>query len=432
MKQIFLILQKEFTTRVKKRSFLVATLLTPILLPLFLFGVTYMGMKDIEKEQPKEVMVLDESGLFDFAVVSNRYFFTPIGQEEDGKSMLREEQSFAYLHIPPMQEDMLKGVSVFSLQNLTLNDIAEIKTIIENQWRADAMDKLHIDPAIVQSLDKHVDISLVMLGMEGEEKDADAAVTFGVAYVLSFLIYMFVLIYGAQVMQGVIEEKTGKIVEIMLSIVKPFSLMMGKVMGVAAVGLFQFVIWVVMLLVLFVGISFWGVSTQGTEGLVSSGGVGSDIASVFISKMQIIKGVPFLKIGAIFLFYFAAGFMLYGAFFAAIGSAVESAQDAQQFVFPITMPMILSLIGSMSFVMQNPSGTVSFWLSIFPLTAPVSMVARISFGVPLWELLLSMSLLVLTTLVMLWVAGKIFRIGLLSQGGKVSFKQLAKWVIYGS
>jgi ABC-2 type transport system permease protein len=432
MKQIFLILHKEFSTRVKKRSFLIATLLTPILLPLFLFGVTYMGVKDIEKEQPKEVLVLDESGLFDFTVNSARYYFTPLTPDQDAKAMLREETHFAYLHIPPMQNNLLEGVSVFSLQNLTLNDISEIKVVLESQWRSDAMERLQLDPLIVQSLDKKVDINLVMLGKEGDEKTADAAVTFGVAYVLSFLIYMFVLIYGAQVMQGVIEEKTGKIVEIMLSIVKPFSLMMGKVMGVAAVGLFQFAIWVLMLVLIFVGISFWGITTQGAEGVAVSGEVGQGILALFISKMQVIKEIPFLKIGAIFLFYFAAGFMLYGAFFAAIGSAVESAQDAQQFVFPVTMPMILSLIGSMSFVMQNPSGTVSFWLSIFPLTAPVSMVARISFGVPLWELLLSMSLLVLTTLAMLWVAGKIFRIGLLTQGGKVSFKQLAKWVIYGS
>ena len=429
MNKIFLIIKKEFLGRVKKRSFIVATILTPILMPLLFGGIIYMGIKDSESQKPKNILVLDNSGLFDFSETGKYQYTKTIGNVDNGKELFANSDYFAYLYIPEIEPENPKGIQLFSNANLSINETTEIKSLLENQLREYKIKDRNIDSSVLAAIQTNIKLNLITLSETGEEKRSDANITFGIGYVLSFLIYMFVFVYGAQVMQSVIEEKTGKVVEIIISIVKPMQLMLGKVMGIASVGLFQFFIWIVLIFIIStLGLSALPQMMQNPEAMgANAEAMNSVDAGQSMEWLQVLLQVPYFKIIGLFLFYFVFGFLLYGAMFAAVGSAVESAQEAQQFVLPITIPMLISIIGSMSFVIQNPSGSVSFWLSVIPFTALVSMMGRIAFDVPLWELLLSMFLLVLTTLGMLWAAGRIYRVGILNQGAKVNYKILWKW-----
>jgi ABC-2 type transport system permease protein len=248
---------------------------------------------------------------------------------------------------------------------------------------------------------------------------------------------MFVLIYGIQIMQGVIDEKTSKIVEVIVSSVKPFQLMMGKIIGIASVGLLQFLIWIFI-------ITFVSSSVLGYFGLKSPQGQMMEQVSKQVDNEEVNEAVasqnkevtellnnldqiPFTKIAIVFVFYFLGGYLLYGALFAAVGSAVDSIQESQQFQFPITLPLLIAYMSLFFVILRDPHGQMSFWLSIIPLTSPVAMVGRIAFGVPLWQLALSMVLLVAGFIFTTWVAGRVYRVGILMTGTKVNYKVLAKW-----
>jgi ABC-2 type transport system permease protein len=248
---------------------------------------------------------------------------------------------------------------------------------------------------------------------------------------------MFVLIYGIQIMQGVIDEKTSKIVEVIVSSVKPFQLMLGKIIGIASVGLLQFLIWIVLITALSTAmLSYFGLQmpqkqmmeqvTQNADDEVREAieKQGTGKAQEFLNNMG---EIPFGKIAFVFVFYFLGGYLLYGALFAAVGSAVESLQESQQFQFPVTMPLLIGYLGLFTFVLRDPNGPVSFWLSIIPFTSPVAMVGRIAFDVPTWQLILSMALLVVGFIFTTWLAGRIYRVGILMTGTKVNYKVLAKW-----
>ena len=237
-------------------------------------------------------------------------------------------------------------------------------------------------------------------------------------------------------MQGVIEEKSNKIVEIVVSTVKPFQLMLGKVLGIASVGLAQLLIWIILISVLSMAVfSFFGLTSPSDAMMDQVAGnvtqaSGDDFASnpKVVEIMEMVNNIPFAYIISVFLFYFVGGYLLYGALFAAVGSAVENPSEAQQFMFPITIPLIISIIGLFMFVLNEPNGQVTFWLSIIPFTSPITMVGRLGFGVPVWELVLSMVLLVLGFLGTIWFAGRIYRIGILMHGTKVNYKTLGKWL----
>ena len=257
--------------------------------------------------------------------------------------------------------------------------------------------------------------------------------TFGAGYVMGMMIYIFLFAYGAQVMQGVIEEKNSKIVEVVVSTVKPFQMMLGKVLGVASVGVVQFVIWIVLMTVLStVVLGAFGLSMNPADVQeMATSTEASDIQSnaKVQELMSTIADIPILKITLIFIFYFIGGYLLYGALFAAVGSAVDTPADAQQFMMPIMLPIIGALMGLFMFVFEDPHGSVSFWLSMIPFTSPIVMMGRIGFGVPAWEIALSMVLLIGGFIFTLWVAGRIYRVGILMHGTKVNYKTLAKWFL---
>ncbi|HZI26084.1 MAG TPA: ABC transporter permease, partial [Chryseolinea sp.] len=243
--------------------------------------------------------------------------------------------------------------------------------------------------------------------------------------------YIFIFVYGAQIMQGVIEEKTSKVVEVIVSSVKPFQLMMGKIMGLASVGLLQFLIWIILITTLSsVVLGYFGLNMPQEQMMNEMSQQYPDAQLQNQGTMEILNTVSEIPFGYLifnFLFYFLGGYLLYGALFAAVGSAVDSPAEAQQFIFPITIPLLISYFGLFTFILDDPHGTISIWLSIIPFTSPIAMMGRIGFGVPAWQLILSMVSLIAGFIFTTWVAARIYRVGILMHGTKINYKVMAKW-----
>jgi ABC-2 type transport system permease protein len=289
-----------------------------------------------------------------------------------------------------------------------------------------------IDPIVLKEIRTDVKIQSLTLGDAGEEKITDATVNYAIGFLSGILIYLFIFIYGNQIMQGVIEEKSTRIVEILVSSLKPFQLMMGKIVGIGAVGLTQFLIWVLLVSTLstvVMGVLGMQMPQQQAMEMANPELMATSPDSGQLGEiLQVIHGIDFVTLVAAFVFYFLGGYLLYGALFAAVGAAVDAPSDAQQFMFPITIPLLVGYMGLFVFVLQDPGSSTSFWLSIIPLTSPIAMMGRISYGVPFWELGLSMGLLVLGFFGTTWLAAKIYRIGILMHGTKPSYKVLWKWL----
>jgi ABC-2 type transport system permease protein len=352
-----------------------------------------------------------------------------------------ESEAYALLFLPVIDIQEPDGVILYARKNPSLDVSSYFENIVEGQIRDKKLESSGISQEQLNQLKTSISLRSVNLSDSGEEQESSAGVAFGLAYAFSFLVYMFVLIYGSQIMLGVIEEKSSKIVEIVVSSIKPFQLMIGKVIGVASVGILQFSIWVVLIGILSsVVFTVFGLTPEDVQAAQANmptsqmSSMGSDMSGSALNNpevaqmMQVVYDIPYAYYLSIFVFFFISGYLLYGALFAAVGSAVDNSADAQQFTMPITLPLIIGFIGTFMFVMKDPDGNVSFWLSIFPFTSPVAMMARVAFGVPTWELILSMLLMVVGFIFTIWLAGRIYRIGILSHGTKVNYKTLLKWI----
>ena len=318
-----------------------------------------------------------------------------------------------------------------------------ISNAIEKELEAEKLKAYQIENLddILQSVKTRIDLRTFKLSETGTEKESHSSMNMIVAYASALMIYMFIFLFGAQVMRGVIEEKTSRIVEVIVSSVRPFQLMLGKVVGVALVGLTQFLGWVLLtiILTLFAQTIFLPDITKGAlqqaNNVQMIGSLAGDQLpySATTEKAQeifnVVQSINFGTLIACFLFFFIGGYLLYGSLFAAVGSAVDTEADTQQFMIPITIPLIIAFI-VMANAMQNPDGTLAFWFSIIPFTSPVVMMARIPFGVPYSELALSMVLLILTFLGAIWLSAKIYRTGILIYGKKLTYKELWKWLTY--
>lgn len=437
MSKIGLIIKREFDSRVKKKSFLLATILVPLLFPAIIGGMLYFAIEESKNAEQQKVYVLDESGSFNFEN-DKKYAFEELNINlEEAKTIFTESEAYALLYFPKFELSDPQGITMYAKKNPSLQASSYFENQIESQIRDQKLKASGINEAELESLKTNIDLSTINVSDSGEEKASSAGVAYGIAYAFSFLVYMFVLIYGSQIMQGVIEEKSSKIVEIIVSSVKPFQLMIGKVIGVASVGLLQFVIWVVLIFVLssavFSMFDLNPADMQSAQQSMSGINGNSETQEMMENSkvgeiLNIVYDIPYAYYISVFAFFFISGYLLYGALFAAVGSAVDNISDAQQFTMPITMPMIIGFLGTFMFVMPEPDGNVSFWLSIIPFTAPVAMMARVAFGVPAWELALSMGLMVLGFIFTIWMAGRIYRIGILMHGTKVNYKTLLKWV----
>ena len=443
MNKIWLIIQREFLNRVQKKSFLITTILVPLIFPAIIGGLAYVAIKDAESAKADVVHVLDESKNFTFED-SKRFKFIPIDQTLEGaKKIYNATNDFALLYIPNFDINKPEGVLLYTKENPSIDKVGDLESLIETRIHDLKLQEYKIDAATLKSLRPQVNLKQFSLTDTGEEKSSNSGILYGLGFGLGILIYMFVLIYGIQIMQGVIDEKTSKIVEVIVSSVKPFQLMLGKILGIASVGLLQFSIWIILITVLSSGtLAYFGLKMpqkQMMEQMTQQMDKDPEMKEAMDqqnSKVGELLGnlseIPFAKIAFVFVFYFLGGYLLYGALFAAVGSAVDSQQEAQQFQFPVTLPLLIGYMGLFMFILRDPHGSASFWLSVIPFTSPVAMVGRIAFGVPGWELALSMILLIGGFLLTTWIAGRIYRVGILMTGTKVSYKVLAKWFMMKS
>jgi ABC-2 type transport system permease protein len=431
MNKMFLVMQREFMSRVKKKSFLIATILVPLIFPAVFGGMIYLAIQNEQNKDMETVRVLDESGLFVFEDDKKYEFEQVTGNLEDEKNAFKASEDLAMIYIPKIDIYDPKGISFYTQTSPGVRLVSEMEGRIEQKIRDIKLVESGLSDEQLDKIKTNISLASFNITETGGETRSDAESTFWIGYVMGFMIYIFLFAYGAQVMQGVIEEKNSKIVEIVVSTIKPIHMMMGKVIGVASVGVVQFLIWILLMTAIsVVGISAMGLSMDPAQ--VQEMANAQDASSLqqnekVMEMMEMVNSIPILQITLLFIFYFLGGYLLYGALFAAVGSAVDTPADAQQFMMPIMLPIIIALMGLMMFVFPDPHGTASFWLSIIPFTSPIVMMGRIGFGVPAWEIGLSMVLLVLGFWFTLWLAGRIYRVGILMHGTKVNYKTLARW-----
>ncbi|RIW16414.1 ABC transporter permease [Algoriphagus lacus] len=432
MNKIFLVIQREYLSRVKKKSFLIATLLTPLIFPAIMGVFVWIAMSEKENQSLRIIEVIDETDLF-FMESSEQYAFTSsVDDPEEAKQMVQEGDRYGFLHIPKIDLANPQGIQFYGVENPSLSLMGYLESALKRKIEDQKLYQLGIDPKVLKEIRTDISIQSITLGEQGEEKVNDATVNYALGFISGILIYVFIFVYGNQIMQGVIEEKSSRIVEILVSSLKPFQLMMGKIVGIGAVGLTQFLIWVLLigtLSTVVMGVLGMQMPQQQAMELANPEfAQATPDAGEVATILQVINGIDFVTLVFSFIIYFLGGYLLYGALFAAVGSAVDAPSDAQQFMFPITIPLIVAYMGLFVFVLQDPTSSASFWLSIIPLTSPIAMMGRISYGVPFWELALSMGLLVLGFLFTTWLAGKIYRIGILMHGTKPTYRILWKWI----
>ena len=432
MNKTLLIIKREYFSRVKKKSFLIMTFLVPMLIIgmyALIFALSMNGGDNIPT-----VEVIDESGIFERAFDDKKavnFEISELSLTEAKKKVINNEDAFV-LYIP---KDISIGGSIemFAQKKAGLSVISTIERELNDQMRIKLLKDAGIDSETLDKIKPNLSVVSKELTVEGE-KDSSSGAAMAVGFAAAILIYMSLFIYGIQVMRGIIEEKTSRIVEVVISSVKPFQLMMGKIIGIGLVGLTQFMLWIVLsasLMTLASTILFKDKIEQVKSEMpmnkqmeaVSTNGPGMDI-------VKAVQTVQWTYILPVFIIFFLGGYMLYSALFAAVGSAVESDTETQQFMLPITLPLLFTYIMSFSFIVNNPDSSLSFWLSIIPFTSPIAMMVRLPFGVPNWELALSIFLLIGGFIFTTWVASRIYRVGILMYGKKVSFKELGKWFMY--
>jgi ABC-2 type transport system permease protein len=447
MNKVLLILKREYLTRVKKKSFIIMTILGPILMASvwivpFILATRTEGVKTIE--------VLDETGIFyqQFKDTDEMTFIYIVDDFETAKEKIRNSKDFGILYIPKSEYALPANAFLFSAGKPGLNMKSYIQSslnkIMENKKLLDAYGINEEELASIKG-----NMSLVVKDIETGESSI-TELSWGLGFVSGLLIYMFIFMYGAQVMRGVIEEKTSRIIEVIVSSVKPIQLMLGKVIGIALVGLTQFMLWIILTLMI---IGVFTVAYSDNISAVKSGKEMTSPGQLFPSDpvsdqlnqesfnlddqenmakfMEIFGSINYFVIIGAFLFFFIGGYLLYASLFAAIGAAVDSEADTQQFMMPVTIPLVLSMIIGISFVLNNPDGQVAYWLSIIPLSSPIVMMIRIPFGIDLWkDFIPSAVLLILGFLGTAWLAAKIYRTGILMYGKKVTYKELWKWITY--
>ena len=436
MNKIWLIFQREFLNRVQKKSFLIATILIPMIFPAIIAIMVFVFIKQEEGAAVQIVKVLDKSGRIQLESNSKYTYVPTSGNLEDAKADFNKSKDFALLYIPEFELSNPDGITLYTKENPSIRKIEDLEGALENRIHDLKLEQFHIDKETLKSLKTNVNLNNISLSETGEEKESNQGMLYALGFILGVLIYMFVLIYGMQIMLGVIEEKTSKIVEVLVSSVKPFQLMMGKILGIAAVGLLQFGIWVILISVLSTAtLSLFGLKMpqrQAMEQVTKQMEKNEDVAKEMennkvVKLLNSASEIPFGSIIFNFAFYFLGGYLLYGALFAAVGSAVDSQQEAQQFTFPITLPLIIAYFGLFMFILNDPNSPASFWFSIIPFTSPVAMVGRLAFDPPLWQLILSQVLLIGGFIFTTWIAGRIYRVGILMHGTKVNYKVLVKW-----
>ena len=463
MNKTLLIIKREYLTRVKKKSFIIMSIIGPVLMAAIMILPTWLSKLD--SDIMYNIAVVDQTNVFSKYKVNASYIKDArLNNEEldSTKAVVRrlaDNKNNTFFFVDSLSRDQIiskfdelnydillfipnniaesKAIEIFSESDITLATKLYITQSIESELEDQNLKAYNIDKPI------NVDISVLsnLIGENGELNQSNTELTMVLGIMGGVMIYMFIFMYGAQVMRGVIEEKTSRIIEVIVSSVKPFQLMMGKVVGIALVGLTQFMLWIILTFVIVTAAQTVLVPTASdivSEQVSSQSIMGGDVEpendiskekiDEQVSKaFNIMGNINWLAMLGSFLFYFLGGYLLYASLFAAIGAAVDSEADTQQFMLPVTVPLILSFV-MMQSIIQQPDGNLAFWFSMIPFTSPIVMMVRVPFGVPVWELLLSGGILILTFILTTKFAAKIYRVGILMYGKKASYKELWKWL----
>jgi ABC-2 type transport system permease protein len=437
MNKILLIIQREYITRVLKKSFWISSLLAPILITAIYAIPIWLAMKD---KEVKRVEILDLSGLWKKSDLVDKevVFVFTTGKEQELKMLFASKGYDAFVSIPNDVLTNPKGVHIYTAKNIGMSLKESVEKLLQNKVRHELLLKAGISPQIYESTQVDIDSKTITVSTDGQETRSSSGGAMILAGIMGLVLYVTLLLYGSQVMNGVIEEKSSRIIEVIISSVKPYQLLLGKIIGVGLVGLTQFLLWIVLTIGLTqVTSKLYGEKVKNNLTQVKqidSGKQGSLISkseeeSPMSEVTKVLESTNIPMVIAAFLFYFFVGYMLYSSLFAAIGSAVESATEAQQFTFIVMIPIILSFLMA-QYTMQDPDSNIAFWASMIPFTSPINMMVRLPYGVPTWELILSMVLLVLGFLGCSWVSARIYRVGILMYGKKVTWKELGKWLFY--
>lgn len=429
MHNIFLIIQREYLTRVRKKSFLIMSIVGPLLIAGLWVVPIWLSTRDTDQ---KTIEILDDSGYFKekFTETSSLKFEYIQTDLVAAKTEILSSENYGLLYIPRINLDEPEGITFFSGKNPSIEVIQDLEWAMKSVVEDIKLERSSIDQATLDSLRADIDIDMINMTDSGE-KAGSAGVATIIGYISALMIYFFIFVYGIQILRGVIEEKSSRIVEVIVSSVKPFHLMMGKILGVGAVGLTQYIIWLVLSIMITAGISSY-FNIDRTDSLPAqteqSGVIEGEQSNEFVAEMlNSLESIDFSLLAVAFLLYFLGAYLLYGSLFAAIGSAVDNDSDAQQFQLPVTIPLIFSLI-VLTAILREPDGSLAFWLSMIPLFSPVIMMMRIPFGVPYWEIGLSLTLLIAGFIFTTWLASRIYRIGILMHGAKVNYRILGKWL----
>jgi len=430
MKNVLLVAKREYFSQVKKKSFIIISLLAPLL--LIISGLVIAYIIDYSKTQYK-IVVLDESGVFSKMESTNNLIlqYAPEGIANDIKETLHETSAIDGIIIIPRIKDnnfieLENSTKFFTNKNISTSAQKDLSNLMSNRIL-----KLRAEDLGLKE-NQILDLNWKFIPKPENIKNSDNSLTFNVKlYISGILMYttlMFIIIYGVRVMRSVLEEKNNRIVEIIISSIKPFNLMLGKILGVTMVALTQFITWIIIGLgiVLFFAKKYPGMYLHDSDNINRLMG-NSDIFSQISQISEVLFSINYTTIIFAFIFYFILGYIFYSSIYAAIGSAVDNETETQQFTIFAVVPLMISLYGSIS-IINNPESNLAFWLSILPFTSPVSMIARIPFGVPIWQLATSTIILMISTFAMIMLAGKIYRTGILMHGSKVNLKEIWKWI----
>ncbi len=428
MKNIFLITQREYLTQVKKKSFVLLTVFTPILLIAFGALITFM-MK--ANETKHTFNVVDKSGIFKTTLKSTdkiTYVFVPINTEASLKSSLKEMESTDGLLIIPALKDqnfdaLENHTQLYINKKIGFDTKTKITSDLIEGIKREKIKSLGLTEMQIQNLDKGFDLYTKNV-VDNNKTDSDVmfGVKTGLGMVMMYAVFMFIIIYGVRVMRSVLEEKNNRVVEILISSVKPFELMLGKILGVTFVALTQFIVWIAMSVAAALVFNTGFAAMQNNPAFSNL-----NILQIFETISHTLLDLNYPLIIFVFITFFLLGYIFYSSMYAAIGSAVDNETETQQFTLFAIIPLMLGVYGSFT-IINNPDGPTAFWLSIIPFTSPIAMTARIPFGVPVWELVLSISLLLITCFAMIFIAAKIYRVGILMYGNKATLKELWKWI----
>ncbi|UGS20140.1 ABC transporter permease [Flavobacterium cyclinae] len=432
MSVLSLIIKREFIAKVRNKSFIVMTFLGPLLIVGMTFLIAYLS--SVNKGDVKKIGVHDRANVFvnDFKN-SEDLIYINISNLSFDKAKDSASSAFeGLIYVPEVQniDELATKTTYISDESPKMDFLMNLQKVIDSKLNKENLKKLGFDAEKIEQAKIKSEVQFAKFSGEDGLKFLNE-IKIGIGFAFGYLIMMFIIIYGNMVMRSVIEEKTNRIIEIIISSVKPFQLMMGKIIGTSLAGILQFLIWIVLGLVLMFSLSAVLGGQQETVAAAQVTAEQTEVAMSFVDKLQLyIAEIPVASILIGFVIFFIGGYFLYSSFYAAIGAAVDSETDSQQFLMPIIMPLMLGVYVGFLTVMNDPHGTVAVVFSLIPLTSPIVMLMRIPFGVPMWQLALSVVLLYGTFIFVVWFAAKIYRVGILMYGKKPSWKELFKWLKY--